>query len=157
VTTHTNATTGVHGLPAGTRFLTASETILDVQIPSGIARDTEIPGNASFTLGGLLTKAFSELTNTPTTISGYGLTDVASISYVANHIASYNLHIDANIASLSLKMNVDGSNASSVVTLQSLTITGVASMARADIASFTVGGQDVIGDINAALEEILGE
>lgn len=68
---HINAVTAVHGAAAGTRFLTASETILDAQIPAAIARDAEIPNNASFTFAGLAAK--------PTTIAGYGLTDVASL------------------------------------------------------------------------------
>jgi len=82
---HTGATTGVHGAPANTRFLTASETIDASQIPSEIARDTEIPNPASFTLGGLGTKAFSELTDIPTTIADYGLTDAASTTALSDH------------------------------------------------------------------------
>jgi hypothetical protein len=76
---HSNAVTAVHGAAAGTRFLTASETILDAQIPAAIARDVELPVNASFTLAGLSTKPFSALDGIPTTRLGYGLTDVASL------------------------------------------------------------------------------
>lgn len=114
---HTNAANAVHGAPADTRLLTASETINDAQIPAGVARDTEIPNNASFTynglggfatpgtngipanasftLAGLAAKPFSSLTGIPTTIAGYGLTDAASVTAVQaaqstadNHIAS---------------------------------------------------------------------
>jgi hypothetical protein len=92
-TGHTGATSGVHGAPADTRFLTASETIADAQIPAEIARDNEIPGNASFTLAGLLSKAFSELTDLPTTLGGYGITDAASPSYVDGAI-------DADVATV---------------------------------------------------------
>jgi hypothetical protein len=74
---HSNAVTAVHGAAAGTRFLTASETILDAQIPAAIARDVEIPRNASFTFAGL--------TGNPTTISGFGLTDAASTTLVTDH------------------------------------------------------------------------
>jgi hypothetical protein len=76
---HINAVTAVHGAAAGTRFLTASETIDDSQIPAGVARDVELPGNASFTLAGLSEKNFSSLAAKPTTRLGYGLTDVASL------------------------------------------------------------------------------
>jgi hypothetical protein len=82
---HIAAVTAVHGAAAGTRFLTASETIADSQIPAGVARDVELPGNASFTLAGLLTRPFSALTDTPTDIAGYGLTDAASTTLVTAH------------------------------------------------------------------------
>lgn len=46
---HTGASTGIHGSGADTRFLTASETILDAQIPAGIARYSTFGNMASET------------------------------------------------------------------------------------------------------------
>lgn len=69
---HTNATTDIHGSGAGTRFLTASETILDAQIPAAIARDVEIPGVGSF--------SFQDLSagTVPVASGGTGATDAAT-------------------------------------------------------------------------------
>lgn len=58
-----------------------------------------IPDNASFTLGGLSTKAFSELTGIPTTIPGYGLTDAASITALTDHTTANAAHDCTVIAS----------------------------------------------------------
>lgn len=66
---------------------------------TGFAADADIPGNASFTLSGLSEKDFSSLTNTPTTISGYGLTDAASTTALFNHTATQTAHGCTEIAS----------------------------------------------------------
>jgi hypothetical protein len=83
-----------------------------------IAGKEHIPGNASFTLGGLLTKAFSELTGIPTTIAGYGLTDVASTSALLAVSSSLSDHIASNGA------NVHGLGTLSTQNANAAAITG---------------------------------
>jgi hypothetical protein len=58
-----------------------------------------------------------------------------------------------------IKMNTDGSNASATVTFPDLIKTANATVSgQLDVVgTFTLKGVDVFGDINAALEEILGE
>lgn len=52
---------------------------------TGFAASTDIPNNASFTLADLSEKNFGSLTDTPTTIAGYGLTDAASTTALTDH------------------------------------------------------------------------
>ena len=89
-----------------------------------------IPNNASFTLAGLGTKPFSALTDKPTTLSGYGITDAASADALTAHVAS------------------TGTTVHGMGTM--------ASEAKADyvtLASYTAD----MGSISAALTAILGE
>jgi hypothetical protein len=118
-----------------------------------IAGREHIPGNASFTLSGLSEKAFSSLSGKPTTLDGYGITD-------STLNASFTAYIDAVIASLSLKMDANGLNAATTtlnlpgaVTATNATFTGIVNV----VGTFTLNGEDVFGDINAALDAILGE
>lgn len=54
---------------------------------TGFAASTDVPNNASFTLAGLGAKPFSAITDKPTTLSGYGITDAASDNELSAHAA----------------------------------------------------------------------
>ncbi|NLH78161.1 MAG: hypothetical protein GX465_14105, partial [Acidobacteria bacterium] len=49
-----------------------------------VADAADIPNNASFTLAGLGSKAFSDLSDKPTTLSGYGITDALGNPMIAD-------------------------------------------------------------------------
>lgn len=57
-----------------------------------------IPNNASFTLAGLGTKPFSALTDKPTTIAGYGITDAASTTALSDHASDTSTHGVSEVA-----------------------------------------------------------
>jgi len=80
ISAHVTDNSDVHGCTA----VASASAVADALS----AASALIPNNASFTLAGLSTKPFSALTDKPTTLSGYGITDAASSGDMAAHVAS---------------------------------------------------------------------
>lgn len=113
---------------------------------TGFAASSDIPNNASFTLAGLSEKGFGSLTDTPTTIAGYGLTDAASTTALTDHT---NDTADPHGANMSVSGSVTiGSGTGDAYTYRVATgVVGIASYAcimpqaatpSADIATGTL-------------------
>lgn len=113
---------------------------------TGFAASTDVPNNASFTLAGLGAKPFSAITDTPTTIAGYGLTDAASTTALTDHT---NDTADPHGANMSVSESVTiGSGTSDAYAYRVATgVVGIASYAciipqvatpSADIATGTI-------------------
>ncbi len=154
-----------------------------------MADAAHIPNNASFTLAGLGSKAFSDLSDKPTTLSGYGITDalgnpmIADLEYNSDswgihHAASDTayMYVSAGSAAGSaygayIKMmgNQHDTYAGQMVFHAGNVASGTITFYTEDLAmeikrngvvnfpaTFTINGEDVLGDISTALDGILG-
>jgi hypothetical protein len=154
-----------------------------------VADAADIPNNASFTLAGLGSKAFSDLSDKPTTLSGYGITDalgnpmIADLKYNSDswgihHAASDTayMYVSAGSAAgsaygayIEMMGNQHDTYAGQMVFHAGNVASGTITFYTSDIAmtiqrdgivnfpaTFTINGEDVLGDISTALDGILG-
>ena len=115
--------------------------------------DVSIPNNASFTLAGLGEKDFGSLTNRPTTLSGYGITDAAP-TYHSTIETTYGLGTTANyghvrtINALTQGSHADGTALSAY---QGYVLNNAVG-AKLDKAGGTINGNlTVLGDITGTV------
>ena len=106
LTAHTGNTANPHSVTyeqVGAEQLGAVATHDALTAAHGVAEVAgieDIPNNASFTLAGLGTKPFSALTDKPTTLSGYGITDAASTTALSDHASDTSTHGKTTLAGM---------------------------------------------------------
>jgi len=88
---HGGAWRAISGGGGGTPGTTVHSELADLAYAesghTGFAASSDLPNNASFTLAGLSEKSFESLTNKPTTLASYGITDAALDSDLDAHTA----------------------------------------------------------------------
>ena len=142
---------------------------------SEVADAADIPANSDFTLAGLSEKSYNSLTDKPT--FGTMASETATTYLKVADLPPYPTNASFTLAGLSEKSYWSLADRPTFGTMASETATdytktsdlpdfaGLSSAATGnatfsytfDVATLTVGGVDVLGDVHSALAEILGE